>query len=117
MRAWNSHDGLSVRATAGTHTVLLGFDLDEPRGCLGFGVHRTDHTEDEAFWLRGMKCFPSVMPKAAPGMDFSTRSHPVQAFQWSDYSAKPGHEYTYRVVALGGPPTRPKVLRGASVTV
>ena len=37
-------------------------------------------------------------------MDFSLRQHPVQGFQWGDYSAKPEHDYTYRVVALGGAP-------------
>src|SRR5438445_4677220 len=47
MRVHNSEHGLSVRATAGTHTVLLGFDLVDPAGCLGFGIHRTDHTEEE----------------------------------------------------------------------
>ena len=45
--------GLTVQAVAGTHTVLLGFDLDDPAGCLGFAIHRTDHTEGEARWLRG----------------------------------------------------------------
>src|SRR6478736_7219906 len=49
--------GLTVQAVAGTHTVLLGFDLDDPAGCLGFAIHRTDHTEGEARWLRGMKTF------------------------------------------------------------
>jgi phosphatidylserine/phosphatidylglycerophosphate/cardiolipin synthase-like enzyme len=28
----------------------------------------------------------------------------VQGFTWSDFSAKPGHDYTYRVVALKGSP-------------
>ena len=105
MRATNAHDGLTVHAVAGTHTVLLGFDLADPAGCLGFGIRRTDHTEDEAYWLRGMKSFASVVP--APrglGMDFSLRQHPVQGFQWGDYSAKPEHDYTYAVVALGGAP-------------
>src|SRR3954454_917042 len=103
MRAWNSDDGFSVRATAGTHVILLGFDLADPGGCLGFGLHRTDHTEDEAFWLRGMKSFPSVVPILAPGREFSTRKHPLQGFQWGDYTAKPEHDSPYRVVALGGP--------------
>ena len=104
MRAFHDEGGLSVRATAGTNTVLLGWDLDDPAGCLGFGVHRTDHTEDEAYWLRGLKVFRSVVPHPGVGMDFSLRSHPVQGFQWGDYTAKPEHDYTYRVVAWGGTP-------------
>lgn len=117
MRAWNAHDGLSVRATAGTHTVLLGLDLEDPAGCLGFGIHRTDHTEDEAYWLRGMKRFASVVPHAAPGMDFPTHRHPIQGFLWGDYSAKPDHDYTYRVVGIGGTPAQPRIVRGVSVRV
>ncbi len=104
MRAWGAAGGLSVRVTAGTSTVLLGWDLVDPTGCLGFGIHRTDHTEDEAYWLRGLKTFPSVVPHPGPGMDFSLRDHPIQGFQWGDYTAKPEHDYTYRVVAWGGGP-------------
>jgi PLD-like domain len=104
MRAFQSDGGLSVRATAGTNTVLLGWDLADPAGCLGFGVHRTDHTEDEAYWLRGLKVFRSVVPHPGLGMDFSLRDHPLQGFQWGDYTAKPEHDYTYRVVAWGGAP-------------
>ena len=109
MRARRSRDGLSVLATAGTHTVLLGFDLESPTGCLGFGIHRRDHTEREAYWLRGTKVFPSLVPQPTPGMDLSLGQHPVQGFQWGDYTAKPQHRYTYTVVAFGG---RPGALRG-----
>lgn len=104
MRASGAKGGLSVRVTAGTNTVLLGWDLEDPAGCLGFGIHRTDRTEDEAYWLRGLKTFPSVVPHPGPGMDFSLRDHPIQGFQWGDYTAKPEHDYTYRVVAWGGTP-------------
>lgn len=104
MRAYESVGGLSVRVTAGSHTVLLGWDLADPAGCLGFGIHRTDHTEGEAYWLRGLKVFPSVVPQPGPGMDFSLRDHPIQGFQWGDYTAKPEHDYSYRVVAWGGTP-------------
>ena len=97
--------------------MLLGFDLEDPSQCLGFGVHRTDHTEDEAYWLRGMKVFRSVVPEPAAGMDFSTRDHPIQGFQWGDYTAKPDHEYTYKVVAWGGTPGRLRPLAETSVTV
>jgi phosphatidylserine/phosphatidylglycerophosphate/cardiolipin synthase-like enzyme len=117
MRVTTDHDGLRVHAVAGTHTVLLGFDLDDPTGCLGFGVHRTDHTEDEAYWLRGLKTFASVVPNPAAGMDFSLRTHPVQGFQWGDYTAKPQHDYSYRVVAWGGRPGRLKQLAAATVRV
>ena len=104
MRHRESNRELTVQAIAGTHCVLLGIDLEDPAGCLGFAIHRTDHTEAEAYWLRGLKVFPSIVPNPAAGMDFSLRTHPLQGFQWGDYSAKPDHDYTYRVVALGGTP-------------
>jgi phosphatidylserine/phosphatidylglycerophosphate/cardiolipin synthase-like enzyme len=104
MRNLVTDHGLTVQAIAGSHTVLLGFDLADPAGCLGFGVHRTDHTEGEAYWLRGMKSFASLVPQPAAGMSFSFHDHPIQGFQWGDYTAKPEHDYTYRVVALGGQP-------------
>ncbi len=104
MRTRRRRGGLTVRAIAGTHTVLLGMDLADPAGCLGFAVHRVDHTDGECTWLRGMKTFASVVPDPPPGSDYSSREHPIQGFQWGDYSAKPGHDYTYSVSALGGLP-------------
>lgn len=117
MRVRVTQDGLTVRATAGTHTVLLAFDLADPTGCLGFGIHRTDRTEDEAYWLRGLKSFPTIVPTPSPGMSFSLGEHPIQGFQWGDYTAKPEHEYTYRVVAFGGGPGALTPLVEASVDV
>jgi phosphatidylserine/phosphatidylglycerophosphate/cardiolipin synthase-like enzyme len=35
---------------------------------------------------------------------YSTKDHPIQSFQWADYSAKPGHCYTYTITALKGKP-------------
>src|SRR3954452_6009025 len=71
-------------------------------GVLGFAVHRTDHTENEAYWLEGLKVFEETDPGTARA---SLRNHPVQGFTWSDFTAKPNHMYTYRVVALHGKPT------------
>ena len=104
LRATNADGGTDRPGHRRHPTVLLGIDLDDPAGCLGFAIHRTDHTEGEAYWLRGLKVFPSIVPNPAAGMDFSLRAHPLQGFQWGDYSAKPDHDYTYRVVALGGTP-------------
>ncbi len=104
-----------MQAVAGTHCVLLGFDLDDPAGCLGFAIHRTDHTENEARWLRGMKTFETLVPDPPPGSDWPTNVHPVQGFQWGDYSAKPGHDYTYAVSAVGGSASVPAL--GATVSL
>jgi phosphatidylserine/phosphatidylglycerophosphate/cardiolipin synthase-like enzyme len=70
---------------------------------MGFGVHRTDHTENEAYWLQGLKTFESTDPGFEPGAArYKTNEHPVQGFTWSDFTAKPRHRYTYRVVAFKG---------------
>ena len=117
MRVPAESGGLTVHAVAGTYVVLLGFDLAEDRceGLLGFSIHRVDHTEDEASYLTGMKCFEATDPGFLPGSHFTTRDHPIQSFQWADYSAKPGHEYTFTVAALAGTPENLTVV--ASVTV
>ena len=50
-----TNQGLTVQGIAGTYVVLLGFDIDEADcgGLMGFVLHRTHHTEDEAYWLEG----------------------------------------------------------------
>jgi phosphatidylserine/phosphatidylglycerophosphate/cardiolipin synthase-like enzyme len=98
---------LTVNAVAGTHVVTLGLDLDESRrpGCLGFAIQREDRTEDERYWLSGMKTFAETDPGLGPGGQVSSRQHPFQTFQWADYSAKPAHDYIYRVSPVYGTPT------------
>jgi hypothetical protein len=98
--------GLTVQAIAGNHAVFLGLDLAENvrAGCLGFALEREDHTEDERYWLSGFKTFRSVVPDPDPSTWYSTRDHPLQTFYWGDYSAKPSHRYTYRVVPRYGQP-------------
>ncbi|MBG9390608.1 phospholipase D-like domain-containing protein [Caenimonas aquaedulcis] len=106
MRESKTTGGLKVFAVSGTYVVLLGFHLDKAAcaGLLGFSIHRVDHTENEAYYLEGMKCFAATDPQLASGSQYSTRDHPVQSFQWADYTAKPGHDYTYTVTALKGSP-------------
>lgn len=117
MRVKNVNMGLTVNAVAGTHVVLLGFDLtDEKRkGCLGFAIQREDLVEDERYWLKGMKTFKATDPVLGPGGQVSSREHPFQTFQWADYSAKPDHEYIYKVIPLYGTPQDLQV--GDSVSI
>src|ERR1043166_2610651 len=106
MRNKEQKGNLSVQAIAGTHVVLLGMNLPEQDcpGLLGFALRREDHTEGEKYWLSGYKTFASVEPSPPPGILYSTRQHPIQGFTWSDFSAKPEHDYTYEVIALRGAP-------------
>lgn len=106
MRVVNTNGGLKVHSVAGTYVVLLGFNLTEADcvDLLGFSIHRVDHTENEAYYLSGMKVFTETDPGFPAGSRYSTRDHPIQSFQWADYSAKPGHDYTYTITALKGAP-------------
>lgn len=104
MRVSREREGLRVQAIAGTHTVLLGMNLSDRTGCLGFSIHRADLTDGDAHWLRGMKTFASVAPDPPAGSTYSTFEHPVQGFQWGDYGAKPGHTYDYKISAMRGQP-------------
>ena len=107
---------LSVHAITGTYVVLLGIDMEQEasRGVLGFAIERTDHTEDERYWLRGLRTFEETDP-GVPGLLVSTLDHPFQSFLWGDYTAKTRHSYTYRVVALRGKPK--KLEQGEEVEV
>ncbi len=119
MRAFQITNGLKVQAIAGTYVVILGFDLPEAdcEGLLGFSIHRYDHNENEAYYLEGMKSFKETDPGFPAGSLYSTRNHPVQSFQWADYSAKPGYKYTYTVTALKGKPEKLEVFAEIKVVV
>jgi hypothetical protein len=103
MRRREENDPLSVHAIAGTYVVLLAIDMEETAsgGVLGFAIERTDHTEDERYWLKGLRTFEETDP-GVPGLLVSTLEHPFQAFLWGDYTAKTRHSYTYRAGCSSG---------------
>jgi hypothetical protein len=105
-KPFNNHHGLTGNAVAGAYVVFFGLDLAPAQrpGFRGFGFKRADHTEGDTLWLRGTKTFEKTEPHPAKGETFSTRFQPVQSFQWADYTAKPGHEYSYTILALYGDP-------------
>ncbi|HSI63889.1 MAG TPA: phospholipase D-like domain-containing protein [Candidatus Saccharimonadia bacterium] len=119
MRIRKTHQGLTVQAIAGSHVVLLGFNMarEDCDGLLGFAIHRTDHQEEEANWLEGMKTFKETDPGFGPGNTYQTNHHPIQGFTWSDFTAKPGYKYTYKVQALTGTPASLQVKAEVSVDV
>lgn len=106
MRVTKQSGDLHVHAVAGTYVVSFGFHIPAAacQGLLGFSVHRTDHTDNVAGWINGSKVFQETDPGFPAGAQYSTQDHPVQSFQWADYTAKPGHRYTYRVLARKGTP-------------
>ena len=119
MRARSVSGGVTVQAIAGSNGVFLGFDVDQAllAGCLGFAIYRTDHTENEAYWLSGFKTFRSVIPAPDPTQMYTSDSFPIQSFWWGDYSAKPAHDYTYRVVPRFGTPGALTSQDGVEATV
>jgi hypothetical protein len=103
---------LTALAIAGTHVVLMGWDMTaatiRSKKVLGFAIERTRHRDGEVIWLGGMKTFQTVAPDPGPGVLVSSREHPIQSFQWADYSVAPSERYSYRVVARLGTPAELK---------
>jgi phosphatidylserine/phosphatidylglycerophosphate/cardiolipin synthase-like enzyme len=119
-----------VKAIAGTHTVLMALDSDEPKrhGLLGFAFKRdtAGATNGGPKWLRSLKVFKSVVPDPLKERDpadpskpkrFSSWEHPVQSFLWSDYTAQPDTEYTFTIVPMYGRPGALKPAPGLSFTI
>ncbi len=119
MRERKTRQGLTVQGIAGSYVVLLGMDMkrSECDGHLGFAIHRTDHEKNEAYWLEGLKTFQETDPGFAPGSKYPTNEHPIQGFTWSDFSAKPGRRYTYRVEALRGSPKKLTTYKAVEIDI
>ncbi len=64
MRMTQTTNDLRVHAIAGTYVVMLGFDLPEAdcAGLLGFSLHCQDLTENEAYYLFGIKTSTDTDP-------------------------------------------------------
>ncbi len=119
MRKTKTTRGLKVYAVSGTYVVMLGFNLPKQSctGLRGFAIHRSDHTTGEAGFMTGMKAFAETDPGFPAPAHYSTREHPIQAFQWADYTAEPGHDYTYTVSALKGEPKDLQVFAKTAVDI
>jgi hypothetical protein len=111
VKASATQEGLTVRAIAGTHAVLLGIDLEEGKraGCLGFSVERVHlgtpgkllpPEKQEHRWLPNRLRFPH----AASELQGTTDQFPLQKFRWGDFTTYPGHRFRYRVIAQYGAP-------------
>jgi len=108
MRFDANKDGVSVHAISGTYVVMLAMDATDQakNGLLGFAIERTDRTENQQYWLQGMRTFKSVLPNPPEGSLTSTHEHPIQDFLWSDFTAKPNHDYVYKIVPVRGQPKK-----------
>lgn len=106
MRTKTTNDQLPVLGVAGTHVVLPGmsFSKAKAKGLRGFGILWTDHATGERTWMRGVKTFEGIGDLPSPGVQVSSQEYPIQGFQWADYSAKPGQQYTCKIAAMRGTP-------------
>jgi phosphatidylserine/phosphatidylglycerophosphate/cardiolipin synthase-like enzyme len=99
-------DGLQVYAVAGTNTVSFGIQADQAArsGLLGFAIERIDPAKNEHYYIHGFKVFPSIVPQPNQDTYVSTYVHPIQSLVWDDFTADPGHDYTYVFHPLAGTP-------------
>lgn len=112
MRATSSGPVLRARAIAGTYVVILAWDfkpakLGKRAGLMGFAIERTEFKNGkvvERYWMRSIKRFKNKDRGLPPGTPVSTADHPIQSFQWGDYTARADRKYVYRIVPLYGTP-------------
>ena len=111
MRAGITKNGLTLRVVAGTHSAILGIDLQENKraGCLGFSIQRTDMGslaqplppgKQTTRFLPNMLSFPSTKADAPK----TTETAPLQKFRWGEYTLQPGCRYRFKVVPQYGKP-------------
>lgn len=125
MRVKEKANALECRATAGTHVVVLAWDFidqNSPKktGLMGFAIERTELQNGvmaEQYWLRSIKRFKDKDRGLAPGTPVPTNEHPIQSFQWADYTAEQDTTYRYRVVPTYGSAKRLEVDEANGVSV
>src|ERR1041384_7643829 len=127
MRTTAQSPMLKARAIAGTHVVVLAWDLrpgaankKKLDGLLGFALERTELVNGvptETYWMRSIKRFRDKDKGYPPGTPVSTAEHPIQSFQWGDYTARSARRYRYRIVPLYGNPKLIQPDDAAAVTI
>lgn len=116
---------LKGKAYSGTYVVLLAWDFASNdqllrKNLLGFGLERSELSGNrviEKYPMKGIKRFKDKDKGLAPGTPVSTFEHPVQSFQWCDYTAKEGKEYSYRIVPLYGQPKNIEVREEYGISI
>jgi phospholipase D-like protein len=125
MRQTAAGSVLAVRAIGGLHVVTLAWDFvtgqdAKKTGLLGFAIERSELAAGqviERYFLRGIKRFKFKDEGVPAGTPMPTSEHPIQSFQWGDYTPKPATSYRYRVVPLYGKPKLLTLDDASSVTV
>jgi len=110
MRATAASAVLRVRAIAGTYVVVLAWDFvagqdTKKAGLMGFAIQREElegGKSVERYWMTGIKRFKDRDRGLPPGTPVSTADHPIQSFQWADYTAETNRSYRYMIVPVYG---------------
>lgn len=126
MRSLAHSDVLKGRAIAGTYVVVLAWDFQagqssKRKGLLGFAIERAELDKHggviESYWMRSIKRFKDKDKGLPPGTLVSTADHPIQSFQWGDYTARAGRTYRYRIVPCYGTPKHLTLDDPSAVTI
>jgi phosphatidylserine/phosphatidylglycerophosphate/cardiolipin synthase-like enzyme len=126
MRVPASAGALRARAISGSYVVILAWDTIDGKpptrtDFLGFAIERSElDVADrvvEKYWLRGIKRFRDKDKGLPPGTPVSTADHPIQTFQWGDYTVHAATKYRYRIVPVYGTPKQIQLGDADAVTV
>lgn len=126
MRVKGTGTAFRARAISGSHVVVLAWDTIDGKkparaDLLGFAIERSELAMNgavkEKYWLRGIKRFKDKDKGLPAGTPVPTADHPIQSFQWGDYTALPGTIYKYRIVPVYGTPKNIALGDADAVTV
>jgi len=116
---------LNVHAIGGLHVVTLAWDFSagqeaKRQGLLGFAIERAELKNGaviERYYLRGIKRFKFNDEGIAAGTPMPTSEHPVQTFQWGDYTAKPATTYQFKIIPVYGKPKLLNIDQASATTI
>ena len=126
MRFTNNVPTLGVRAICGPHVITLAWNLRDADwdtftdGLLGFAIERSQLKNGvitERYFLRGIKRFEDKDKGLPAGTPVPTSEHPIQSFQWADYTVKPERKYQYRIVPTYGQPKLMELREASATTI
>ncbi|WP_064198658.1 MULTISPECIES: phospholipase D-like domain-containing protein [Emticicia] len=120
-----SNGTLKGKAYSGTYVVVLAWDFESSdkqfrKSLLGFGIERAElhgNSIVEKYSMKGIKRFKDKDKGLAPGTPVSTFEHPIQSFQWCDYTAKENVKYIYKIVPIYGQPKNLDIKYDLSISI
>ena len=116
---------LKGKAYSGTYVVVLAWDFElsdksQRKNLLGFGIERSELNGTkvvEKYPMKGIKRFKDKDKGISPGTPVSTFEHPIQSFQWCDYTAKENKKYIYKIVPIYGEPKNIEIKEKLGISI